>query len=71
MDARHRHNITWAEAESDTAELAQEAYGAARVRSNYLSLNGSGRPPSSHRAGRLDPEEFRVIRPETTQGARR
>ena len=38
MDARHRHNITWAEAESDTAELAQEAYGAAHVRSNYLSL---------------------------------
>jgi anthranilate 1,2-dioxygenase large subunit len=38
MDARHRHNITWAEAESDTAELAQEAYGAARLRSNYLSL---------------------------------
>jgi anthranilate 1,2-dioxygenase large subunit len=38
MDARHRHNITWAEAESDTAELAQEACGAARVRSNYLSL---------------------------------
>jgi anthranilate 1,2-dioxygenase large subunit len=39
MDARHRHNITWAEAESDTDELAQEAYGGARVRSNYLSLN--------------------------------
>src|SRR5947209_16516012 len=38
MDARHRHNITWAEAESDTAELAQEAYSAAHVRSNYLSL---------------------------------
>src|ERR1700756_4225394 len=38
MDARHRHNITWAEAESDTDELAQEAYGAAHVRSNYLSL---------------------------------
>jgi anthranilate 1,2-dioxygenase large subunit len=38
MDARHRHNITWAEAESDTAEVAQEAYGAARVRSNHLSL---------------------------------
>jgi len=38
MDARHRHNITWAEAESDTSELAQEAYGAARVLSNYLSL---------------------------------
>jgi anthranilate 1,2-dioxygenase large subunit len=38
MDARHRHNITWAEAESDSPELAQEAYSAARVRSNYLSL---------------------------------
>jgi anthranilate 1,2-dioxygenase large subunit len=38
MDARHRHNITWAEAESDTAEVAQKAYGAARVRSNHLSL---------------------------------
>jgi anthranilate 1,2-dioxygenase large subunit len=38
MDARHRHNITWAEAESDTEEIAQEAYGSARVRSNYLSL---------------------------------
>ena len=38
MDARHRHNITWAEAESDTDEVAQEAYGGARVRSNYLML---------------------------------
>jgi anthranilate 1,2-dioxygenase large subunit len=38
MDARHRHNITWAEAESDTADIASEAYGDARVRSNYLSL---------------------------------
>lgn len=38
MDARHRHNITWAEAESDTAELANQAYGEAQVRSNYLSL---------------------------------
>jgi anthranilate 1,2-dioxygenase large subunit len=38
MDARHRHNITWAEAESDTDEIAGEAYGGARVRSNYLSL---------------------------------
>jgi anthranilate 1,2-dioxygenase large subunit len=38
MDARHRHNITWAEAESDTAEFASEAYGAARVRNNHLSL---------------------------------
>jgi anthranilate 1,2-dioxygenase large subunit len=38
MDARHRHNITWAEADSDTAEAANAAYGAAHVRSNYLSL---------------------------------
>jgi len=38
MDARHRHNITWAKAESDTDDMAQEAYGGARVRSNYLSL---------------------------------
>ena len=38
MDARHRHNITWAEAESDTDEVASQAYGDARVRSNYLSL---------------------------------
>ncbi len=38
MDARHRHNITWAEADSDTAEVASEAYGEARVRSNYLTL---------------------------------
>jgi anthranilate 1,2-dioxygenase large subunit len=38
MDVRHRHNITWAEAESDTDDMAQEAYGGARVRSNYLSL---------------------------------
>ncbi len=38
MDSRHRHNITWAEAESDTYEIASQAYGDARVRSNYLSL---------------------------------
>ena len=38
MDARHRHNITWAEAESDTAEMASETYGAARIRNNHLSL---------------------------------
>jgi anthranilate 1,2-dioxygenase large subunit len=37
MDARHRHNITWAEADSD-ADSAGQAYGEARVRSNYLSL---------------------------------
>src|SRR5207244_13541713 len=38
MDGRHRNNITWAEADSDPAESADEAYGAERVRSNYLSL---------------------------------
>jgi anthranilate 1,2-dioxygenase large subunit len=38
MDARHRHNITWAEADSDTEEVASEAYGEARVRPNYLML---------------------------------
>ena len=30
MDARHRHNITWAEADSDTDEFAREAYAGAR-----------------------------------------
>src|SRR5215469_10554054 len=38
MDARHRHNITWAEAESDTEEFAHAAYAGAGVRSNFLSL---------------------------------
>jgi anthranilate 1,2-dioxygenase large subunit len=38
MDARHRHNITWAEAGSDTDEDAHAAYAGARVRSNYLTL---------------------------------
>ena len=38
MDARHRHNITWAEADSDDEELAHQAYGNAGVRSNFLSL---------------------------------
>src|SRR5205823_4197263 len=38
MDARHRHNITWAEADSDDVEAAQQAYAGARVRSNYLTL---------------------------------
>jgi len=38
MDARHRHNITWAEGGSDTDETANRAYGDARVRSNYLTL---------------------------------
>src|SRR5438477_11107461 len=38
MDARHRHNITWAEADSDTDEVAREAYAGARVRNDFLSL---------------------------------
>ena len=38
MDARHRHNITWAEADSDTAEIAHQAYAGARVRNDFLSL---------------------------------
>jgi anthranilate 1,2-dioxygenase large subunit len=38
MDARHRHNITWAEADSDTPDFARETYGAARIRNDYLSL---------------------------------
>jgi len=37
MDERHRHNITWAEADSDN-DIAQEAYRDAQVRSNYLAL---------------------------------
>jgi anthranilate 1,2-dioxygenase large subunit len=38
MDARHRHNITWAEAASDTAEFARETYTGAGVRNDFLSL---------------------------------
>ena len=38
MDPRHRHNITWAEAGSDTDEIVRNAYGGARVRNDYLSL---------------------------------
>ena len=38
MDARHRHNITWAEAGSDDAEFAREAYAGAGVRNDFLSL---------------------------------
>jgi anthranilate 1,2-dioxygenase large subunit len=38
MDARHRHNITWAEADSDTDDLAHKAYGSIGVRSDYLKL---------------------------------
>jgi anthranilate 1,2-dioxygenase large subunit len=38
MDPRHRHSITWAEADSDTEEDARAAYNSARVRNDYLSL---------------------------------
>jgi anthranilate 1,2-dioxygenase large subunit len=38
MDARHRHNITWAEADSDTAEAARSAYNGARIRNDFLTL---------------------------------
>jgi anthranilate 1,2-dioxygenase large subunit len=31
MDARHRHNITWAEAASDTAEFADDMYNQANI----------------------------------------
>jgi anthranilate 1,2-dioxygenase large subunit len=38
MDARHRHNITWAEAASDTDEFARQAYSGAGIRNDFLSL---------------------------------
>ncbi len=38
MDARHRHNITWAEAGSDTDDFAHQAYAGAGVRNDYLTL---------------------------------
>jgi anthranilate 1,2-dioxygenase large subunit len=38
MDPRHRHNITWAEAGSDTDDFVREAYSNARVRNDFLSL---------------------------------
>jgi anthranilate 1,2-dioxygenase large subunit len=41
MDARHRHNITWAEADSDTEEFARAAYADAHVRSNHLRLQAA------------------------------
>jgi anthranilate 1,2-dioxygenase large subunit len=42
MDARHRHNVTWAEADSDTAEMARDAYNSARVRNDRLTLREPG-----------------------------
>ncbi len=38
MDDRHRHNVTWAEADSDTDDFARQAYADARIRNDYLSL---------------------------------
>jgi anthranilate 1,2-dioxygenase large subunit len=38
MDARHRHNITWAEADSDTEEAARNAYNGANIRNDHLTL---------------------------------
>jgi len=38
MDARHRHNITWAEAASDDAEVARDLYSQANIRNDYLRL---------------------------------
>jgi len=38
MDARHRHNITWSESNSDTDDFAHSAYAGFGVRSAYLKL---------------------------------
>jgi len=38
MDTRHRHNITWAEADSDTADAARDAYSTANIRNDRLTL---------------------------------
>jgi anthranilate 1,2-dioxygenase large subunit len=38
MDSRHRHNITWAEADSDSPDFARKAYSSAQIRNDYLSL---------------------------------
>ena len=51
MDPRHRHNITWAEADSDTAEAARGAYNSARVRNDFLTL----RDPDSSNSARNGP----------------
>ncbi|MBO0736901.1 MAG: Rieske 2Fe-2S domain-containing protein, partial [Alphaproteobacteria bacterium] len=42
MDPRHRHNITWAQADSDTDEFARQAYAGAGVRNDFLSLQEPG-----------------------------
>jgi anthranilate 1,2-dioxygenase large subunit len=42
MDGRHRHNITWAEADSDSPDFAHEAYSSAHIRNDYLRLQEPG-----------------------------
>ena len=52
MDARHRHNITWAEAESDTDEFAHEAYAGAAGAQRLPVAEGAGArrlPPRARR----------------------
>ncbi len=57
MDARHRHNVTWAEADSDTAEMAREAYNSARVRNDRLTL----REPSMVKFRRDRDDNFNLL----------
>jgi anthranilate 1,2-dioxygenase large subunit len=42
MDSRHRHNITWAEADSDSTDFARDAYTNAHIRNDYLTLQEPG-----------------------------
>lgn len=57
MDARHRHNITWAEADSDTEEAARSAYNGARIRNDFLSL----REPSLVKFHRERDNKFNLL----------
>lgn len=57
MDARHRHNITWAEADSDTEEAARSAYNSARIRNDFLSL----REPSLVKFHRERDDKFNLL----------
>src|SRR3954453_14984283 len=38
MDPRHRHNITWAEADREKEEGARNAYNSAHIRNDFLTL---------------------------------
>jgi anthranilate 1,2-dioxygenase large subunit len=42
MDMRHRHNITWSDANSDMDDVAHTAYADIGVRSDYLKLQEPG-----------------------------